>query len=242
MNHFLRLLALVPFLAFTAPLAHAQAPQITQTPTTLTGSVPSQIAAAHKIFLSSAGADPNFPLDPAHVYNDIYTQLKAWGRYELVGSAEQADLVFTLRGVAPITQIAGVQGDVNSYTTPAFELIIVDAPNNKPIWTVTSPIALAGRKGRFDHWAAIAETNLVSRVKVLAGQPLTNTETANLTMAPKSHAGLAALVIVGGTVGLAAGSYFLIHHLYENGLADGKAQQDAFCKANNIPLSMCAGG
>jgi hypothetical protein len=30
--------------------------------------------------------------------------------------------------------------------------------------------------------------------------------------------------------------------MYENGLANGKAQQDAFCNANHIPLSECAGG
>jgi hypothetical protein len=30
--------------------------------------------------------------------------------------------------------------------------------------------------------------------------------------------------------------------LHENSLANMKASQDAFCAANNIPLSQCAGG
>ncbi|MES2392361.1 MAG: hypothetical protein V4555_12020 [Acidobacteriota bacterium] len=48
--------------------------------------------------------------------------------------------------------------------------------------------------------------------------------------------------LVGGTVALGVGGGLLLHHAFENSLADQKAQQDKFCQENHIPLSQCAGG
>ena len=203
---------------------------------------PAQIASAHTVFLTNGGDDPNFPIDPTQGYNDIYAALKAWGHYQLVTAPDQADLVFQLRGVAPIAGVAGVNGSVSSYTSPAFQLNIRDPKSNVVLWTITSPITLAGRNATFARWVSISETNLVSRIKVLAGQPLSAAETDDLTTFPKVHSGRTALILVGAAVGFGVGGGLLIHHLYEDGLASGKAQQDAFCNANHIPLSECAGG
>jgi hypothetical protein len=82
----------------------------------------------------------------------------------------------------------------------------------------------------------------VTRIKVLAGQPLSAAETNDLTTFPKYHTGRTALIIVGGAVAFGVGGGLLLHHLYENSLANQKASQDAFCNANHIPLSECAGG
>jgi hypothetical protein len=203
---------------------------------------PAQIASAHTVFLTKGSDDPNFPIDSTQSYNDLYAALKAWGHYQLVSAPDQADLVFQLRGVAPIAGVAGVNGTVSSYTSPAFQLYLRDPKSNVVLWTITSPVTLAGRNQTFARWVSISETNLVSRIKVLDGQPLFAAETNDLTTFPKLHSGRNALIFVGLAVGFGVGGGLLLHHLYENGVANGKAQQDAFCNANHIPLSECAGG
>ena len=204
--------------------------------------VPSQIQQAHTIFLTNSASDPNFPIDETKAFNDIYAALQAWGHYQLVNSPEQADLVFQLRDIAPITDVTGNRGGVYSITSPAFQLTILDPKSNIALWTITSPINLTGKNQVFARWVSIAETNLVSRVKVVAGQPLSPDETADLTTVPNYHHVRNGLIIVGIVAGTGVAGGLILHHLFENSLNNDKASQDAFCKANNIPLSECAGG
>ena len=211
-------------------------------PSQLTGPPPSQIATAHKVFLTSAGFSPRFPIDSARVYNEVYAMLRAWGHFELVPSAEQADLVLELRGFAPASHYYGPDGQEFTYTTPAFQLNVIDAKAGTAIWTISSPVVLAGSRKTYDHWVTVSESNLVSRLQVLTGQPLNTEQTADLTTVPVHHYKRTAILLGTGIVAVGVGGGLLIHHAYENSLADQKASQDAFCKANNIPLSMCAGG
>lgn len=203
---------------------------------------PTQIASAHAVFLTKAADAPNFPIDSTQSYNDIYAALKAWGHYQLVSSPDQADLVFQLRGVAPITGVAGVDGTVGSINSPAFQLTIRDPKSNVALWTITSPVTVAGRGQSYARWVSLSETNLISRIKVLAGLPLSAAETNDLTTYPKVHTGRNVAILVGAFVGAGVGGGLLLHHFYENSLANQKASQDAFCQAHNIPLSECAGG
>lgn len=204
--------------------------------------VPAQIRTAHTVFLVNDGAAPNFPVDPNAAYSAVYEALQAWGHYQLVDSAQQADLVFQLHGVAPLTDISGGRGGVYSVTTPAFELTIRDPKTNLSLWTVTSPYLVSPRHSKVAYWRQVSITNLVSRVKVLAGQPLTSAETAELTTYPNYHFGRNAAIIIGATVGAGVAGGLILHHEFENSLSNMKASQDAFCTANNIPLSECAGG
>jgi len=204
--------------------------------------VPAQIAAAHTVFVANTGADDNFPGDATQSYNSVYAALQAWGHYQLVSAPEQADLVFQLRDLAPITNVTGNHGVVYSLASPAFQLTILDAKSNVALWTITSPVNLAGKKQILARWQAISVTNLISRIKILANQPLTSTESADLTLAPRTHGSRNAVIVVAIVVGVGVGGGLLLHHLYENSLANGKASQDQFCEANNIPLNECAGG
>jgi hypothetical protein len=204
--------------------------------------VPSQIQQAQTIFLTNSGSDPNFPIDATKAYNDIYAALETWGRYKLVNSPDQADLVFELKGIAPVTDVSGNRGGVYSITSPAFQVTILDPKSNIALWTITSPVNITGKNQVLARWVSISETNLVSRVKIVAGQPLSPDETADLTTVPNYHNARTALIIVGVVVGVAVAAGLIGYHEYENGLNNEKASQDAFCKANNIPLSECAGG
>ena len=218
--------------------ARQQQPSLPQ----LNTPVPAQIRSAHTIFLANDGADPNFPIDPDTAYAAFSLAIVAWGHYQIAPSAQQADLIFQLHGVAPITDISGSRGGVYSTTSPAFHLTIRDPKTNTRLWTVTSPFLVPPRRSKLQYWQNVSITNLVSRVKVLAGQPLSSSETANLTTYPNYHYGRNAAILIGAGIGVAAGSALLLHHAFENGLANQKASQDAFCTANNIPLSECAGG
>ena len=223
--------------------AAAQAPTPPQAPAPAPlPPAPTLIASAHKIFLQNAGAAPNFPIDQAHAYESIYAALQSWGRYQLVPSAAEADLVFALHDVAPITNVVG--NDAGTYTlhTPAFQLNILDAHTGVNIWTITSPVMLEGRGKTYERWVNVSITNLISRIKVLSGATLNARESDNLTTYPRSYHGAGGWWVFGGTVALAAGGGLLLHYLSDKTLADMKASQDKFCEENNIPLSECAGG
>jgi hypothetical protein len=229
-----------------APDTTAQSAPIEQsspTPPPPGSAVPvQQIVSAHTVFLTNSGSDPNFPIDPTTSYNDVSTALQAWGRFRLVNSPEQADLIFQLRGVAPITDVTGGRGGVYSITSPAFQLTLVDPKTNVALWTITSPVNLAGGGQVLERWTSLSITNLISRIKVLSNEPLSDVETANLTTVPPDHRRRTFLILVGVGVGAAVVGSVVLHHEFENSLSSQKASQDQFCQAHNIPLSMCAGG
>ncbi|HWW22925.1 MAG TPA: hypothetical protein VNY78_03430 [Edaphobacter sp.] len=231
------------FLCFILALAFFTVQTVRAQQTTPAAHVPSQIQQAQTIFLTNSGSDPNFPIDATTAYNDIYAALQTRGRYKLVNSPDQADLVFQLKGIAPITEVSGNRGGgVYSVTSPAFQLTILDPKSNIALWTITSPVNVTGKDQVLARWVSISETNLVSRVKVVADQSLSPDETADLTTVPKYHSARTALIVTGAFVGAAVAGGLIMYHLHENALANMKASQDAFCEANNIPLSQCAGG
>jgi hypothetical protein len=217
----------------------AQRPAALPSPNT---PVPPQIRTAHTIFLANDGSAPNFPIDPNVAYEAVYNALQGWGHYVFAPTAQQADLIFQLRGVDPITDVSGGRGGVYSSTSPAFQLVIRDPKTNTRLWTVTSPVVMAGRSSSREHWENVDITNLVSRVKVLAGQVLSPEETASLTSYPKEHSLRTGLIVSGLLAGAAVGGAIALHAAYSNSLASQKASQDAFCEAAHIPLSECAGG
>jgi hypothetical protein len=198
--------------------------------------IPTQIAAAHKVFLVNDGADTNFPLTAERSYNEIYAALKIWGHFELVSSPTEADLVFQLREIAPVTAVTGDRNNVYSIASPAFQLSIKDPKSNVTLWTITSPVQLAGRKKARTHWLNIAVTNVVSRVKVLSNQPLSATEIADLTLAPHYHGAAFAITLTAVVVGASVATGLILKHEFDKNVAN---QTAALCSQNpalcNIP-------
>lgn len=223
--------------AFT-PIPQAPSSSAPPLPVPSTGPVPAMVASAHKIFFTNGGAAPNFPVDAAKTYNDVYAELQTWGYYQFVSSPQQADLIFELRSISPLTDVTGDRNGVYPYHTPAFVLTIRDPKSNAVLWTITSPVYLVGRGQKFERWFSLSERNLLSRIKALANQPLTAEETADLTTYPKSHPGPYIALFVGISAAATLTGVLLFKHAENN----AKANQDAFCEAHNIPLSMCAGG
>jgi hypothetical protein len=193
--------------------------------------IPAQIATAHTIFLTNAGADANFPVDETQAYNNVLASLQSWGHYQFADAPAKADLIFQLHDIAPITQVAGNRGGVYSLTSPAFQLTVVDPKTNIALWTITSPVYAAGNKAARGRWFDLSVTNLTSRVKVLSGQQLTPVETASLTQAPKDHRLMMFLILAGVMSGAAIGGAIILKDKYDKSVAN---QNAAACASNPV--------
>jgi hypothetical protein len=80
----------------TIPMLTAEQP-----PAAPPAPLPAQIIAAKKVFVSNGGEDQWLDFDPKHdptlTYNEFYADMKSWGKYELVSSPADADVVFEIR-------------------------------------------------------------------------------------------------------------------------------------------------
>ena len=102
--------------------------------------VPTQIASAKKVFISNMGTDTisaAFRMENKP-YNEFYAAVKAWGRYQLVDSPADADLVYEIGFSAPI-----VQEELPPYYSPQFNLSIVDARTHFRLWTLLALVRAA---------------------------------------------------------------------------------------------------
>jgi hypothetical protein len=123
-----------------APVAWSQ-----QAPAIPVAPVPDQIVTAKKVFISNAGVDSASPVafkrarGPNEPYNQFYFAIKRGGRYELVGTAGDADLVLQLRFTAPLSSCETYQ--------PELTLTILDTKTHFPLWTFTESVHDAHQKG-----------------------------------------------------------------------------------------------
>lgn len=80
----------------TIPMLMAEEP-----PAAPAAPIPAQIIAAKKVFISNGGEDYWLDFDPKHnptlTYDEFYADMKSWGKYELVSSPADADVVFEIR-------------------------------------------------------------------------------------------------------------------------------------------------
>ena len=82
----------------TVPELKAQAPkELSPAP------LPKQIFSARKVFVSNAGADTRgeYGGGPERAYNQLYAGLKGLGRYELVATPADAELIFEISFTIP---------------------------------------------------------------------------------------------------------------------------------------------
>lgn len=94
--------------------------------------------------------------------------MKNWGRYELVGSPADADLVFEISFAAPL-----VAADKLSTFAPYLRLEILDAKTHFLLWTIVEPVEGAYRKATWGKNFNTGVTNLVSDLKNITGETQT---------------------------------------------------------------------
>jgi len=128
------LFALCCALAYT--LAAAGAARAQESPS---APVPAQLVTAGKIFISNAGGDidPNtrrlgeFAGLPIRPYNEFYSAMKSWGRYQIVSTPSDADLVFEISFTISLGSGAA---------DAKFHLVILDPKTHVTLWAFTEYI------------------------------------------------------------------------------------------------------
>ena len=118
---------------------------------------PSAITQASTIFILNVGGSDS-------TYDEFYTKMKDWGRYELVDSPEKAQLVFEIsygsQGEGPQVYTNPANLRTYSYTINRIKLAVVDPVTKKAIWTtIQTPEGARLEKNR--------EKNLVRAVSQL---------------------------------------------------------------------------
>ncbi len=125
--------------------------------------IPPQILAAKKVFIANAGADemtgddPHFSGGPDRAYNEFYAAMKSWGRFEIVNSPADADLLLEIR-----QSVSTVTPTGRGWTfLPQFQLHIRDPKTNAILWGFDV-------HGRFGIGQADSDRNFGSAVGRLA--------------------------------------------------------------------------
>ncbi|MGD0989205.1 MAG: hypothetical protein ABR874_15435 [Candidatus Sulfotelmatobacter sp.] len=119
---------------------------------------PKELFTAKKIFISNASGENN-PLyfdTPDQPYNQFYNAMRTWGKYELVTSPGDADLIYEIHFI-----------ESRPNTLPQLELTILDPESRITLWTLRETIATAARQvtGRKNFEKAMS--TLVSDVQKL---------------------------------------------------------------------------
>ncbi len=98
---------------------------------------PAQILTARTIFVSNASEEcPTFFCSaPDQPYNDFYTSMKSWGRFELMASPAEADLIFEIRF------LPSRPGEF-----PQLRLVILDPKTRVVLWRLDETVATAARQ------------------------------------------------------------------------------------------------
>jgi hypothetical protein len=146
--------------------------------------LPSVVANAKKVFLSNGGGN-NL------AYDAFYAAMKDWGRYEIVGSPEEADLIVELayRVQSAGTYVWGsTQASTQTYggtahttgTThlrsreipdPQLVLTIYDAKTKNSLWSVVDHRRLARREKNREKETINSAERLVEELKNRADLP-----------------------------------------------------------------------
>jgi hypothetical protein len=167
-----KLIVLCLALGFTtiAPTMNAQ-----QSKGSTPAPVPSQIGAAKKVFVSNGGGESFeavmeqtvFNGGPDRPYNEFYAGLNEWGRYDLVSSPSDADLVLEISWVLSDTGLRlPVLGQLR--------LQVIDPKTHVAMWSlieyVRGAVLLGNRDKNFDQ----AMSTIMTRLKQLTAQPTTS--------------------------------------------------------------------
>lgn len=117
-----------------AVLAAAAALLLAHTPQMVAQSapIPTQILNAKTAFVANGGSTSP-TLSSADLYAGVYAAMRSWGRFILVSTPEEADLVF-------VPTFAAVPSDADngtSFLKPQLTLTVLDPKTRVPLWTVT---------------------------------------------------------------------------------------------------------
>jgi hypothetical protein len=99
-----------------------------------TAPIPQQILTANKVFISNAGGMLDLNVvsgDPRRDYNEFYAAMKTWGRYSLVGSPADADLIVQISIIYIPRQIGAEETPF-----PTFRVALLDPKTGITLWVL----------------------------------------------------------------------------------------------------------
>jgi len=153
---------LMATLLLTPILIAQQAKDVPTTP----APVPVQIATAKKVFISNFGIDSTslakvFEREGGQLlpYNRFYAAMKDWGRFELVSSPAEADLIFEIRFRTPYQD------------TPQLEVAILDAKTHFTLWRIIEKVDAPMRISKWGDNFEQGMNRLMDDLKKLAAPP-----------------------------------------------------------------------
>lgn len=145
--------------------------------------IPNQITGAKKVFITNAGGDEPSPDEPMfsggidRSYNQFYAGIKSSGRFEIVDSPAEADLLLEIRfSVLPAPQTVFKGDTINKTYDPQFRLEIRDPKTNALLWGFTEHMEWAilqgNRNKNFDKASARTVTDVIGlAARVPSGAP-----------------------------------------------------------------------
>jgi hypothetical protein len=92
--------------------------------------IPTQILTAKKIFISNGGEEPGSNAK-GRAYDQFYAAMKKFGRYEIVGSPSESDVVFEIRATVVHSENSPGNTVLNTY----LNLAILDPKTRIALWT-----------------------------------------------------------------------------------------------------------
>ena len=164
---------------FVALMSGLQVPVLTaQQAKTAAAPIPAQISAAKRVFVANAGGDspstedPLFAGGPDRAYNQFYAAMKTWGKYELVNSPADADLLFDIRFMLPSMAQPVFKGDSMGAGAfdPQLRLEIRDPRSTAILWGFTEHLQWAILKANRDKNFDLAMARLVDDTQKLSAQ------------------------------------------------------------------------
>jgi hypothetical protein len=130
--------------------------------------LPSVIVNAKKIFLANGGGS-NL------AYDAFYSEMKAWGRYEIVGSPDEADLIVELAyrvdhgGTRVWSTTNSYDGTTQVHSSqiidPKVVLTIYDAKTKNSLWAMSDHRRLARREKNREKETVNSAERLVQELK-----------------------------------------------------------------------------
>jgi hypothetical protein len=126
--------------------------------------LPAQITRGKTVFISNAGGDTYYLYSggPDRLYDQFYAAVQHWGRYQLVASPAEADLVLA---ISFSNQFFGEKD-----TDPQFRLTVLDPGTRVTLWTFTEHVEFAALQGNRDKNFDQAIAALVNDVRNVAGR------------------------------------------------------------------------
>jgi hypothetical protein len=175
--------------------------------------IPAQIASAHAVFVSNGGGSNYFTIysgGPDRAYNTFYADLQTAGRYQLVGSPSEADLIFEIRSISPAV---GAEHGAVSYN-PQLILSILDPKTHTVLWTTSANVrAIGTQKGRDRKFDASVSV-LMDKLGQITGQPLSPAQLKAISSNSRmpTAAKVFIVVAIAAAVGLTSYGIYRVTH------------------------------